>query len=120
MAISLHKYIAICLGKAISADLLFPDKSKGSILKYLPTVSLIKSLDITFSLSALKSFIIFSANSLVIGECTKDARATILLNTPSNSLIFESTLVAILDKISSSITMLASCAFFLKIAKRVS
>ena len=90
------------------------------ILKYLATVSLIKSQEITFSFSYLNSFIIFSANSMVIGLCVSEALATILLNTPSNSLIFESILFAILERIKSSIIMLSSWAFFLRIAKRVS
>ena len=101
-AISLQRNIAICLGNAISLDLLFPAKSSLLILKYLATVSFIKSQHITFSFSYLNSFIIFSANSIVIGLCVSDALATILLNTPSNSLIFESILFAILDKIVSS------------------
>ena len=119
-ATSLHRYIAICLGNAISFDLLLPDRSSLSILKYLLTVSFIKSQDITFSFWYLNSFIIFSANSIVIGVWVKDALATILLNTPSNSLIFESILVAILDNIESSIMIFSSWAFFLNIAKRVS
>ena len=79
-----------------------------------------KSLEITFSLSYLNSFIIFSANSIVIGLCISDALATILLNTPSNSLMFESIFVAMSDKIESSMMIFSSCAFFLSIAKRVS
>ena len=78
------------------------------MLKYLATVSFIKSQDITFSLSYLNSFIIFSANSIVIGLCVRDALATILLKTPSNSLMFESILFAILDKIKSSIKTFSS------------
>ena len=62
----------------------------------------------------------FSANSILIGECINEALATILLNTPSNSLIFESIFVAILDNIKSSINIFSSRAFFLNIAKRVS
>ena len=57
----------------------------------------------TFSLSYLNSFIIFSANSIVIGLWVNEALATILLNTPSNSLMFESIFVAISDNIESSI-----------------
>ena len=112
--------MAICLGNAISLDLLFPDKSFLSILKYFATVSLIKSQDITFSLSYLNSLIIFSANSIVIGLWIKDALATILLKTPSSSLILESILFAMSDKIKSSIKIFSSCAFFRNIAKRVS
>ena len=63
-ATSLHRYIAICLGKAMSFDLLFPAKSSLSMLKYFETVSFMKSQDITFSLSNLNSFIIFSASSI--------------------------------------------------------
>ena len=120
LATSLQRYIAICLGKAISLDLLFPAKSSLLILKYFATVSLIKSDEITFSLSYLNSFMIFSANSIVIGLCVREALATILLNTPSNSLMFESILFAISERIKSSITIFSSCAFFLNIAKRVS
>ena len=58
-AISLQRYIAICLGNAISFDLFSPDNSSLSMLKYFETVSFIKSHDITFSLSYLNSFIIF-------------------------------------------------------------
>ena len=119
-ATSLHKYIAICLGNAISLDLLLPASSSLSILKYLATVSFIKSQEIIFSLSYLNSFIIFSANSIVIGLWVKDARATILLKTPSSSLIFESIFVAISDKIESSIIIFSSWAFFLNIANLVS
>ena len=79
-----------------------------------------KSLEITFSLSYLNSFIIFSANSIVIGLCISDALATILLKTPSNSLMFESIFVAMSDKIESSMMIFSSYAFFLSIAKRVS
>ena len=63
-AISLHRYIAICLGNAISFDLLLPAKSSLSMLKYLLTVSFIKSQDITFSFSYLNSFIIFIKSGL--------------------------------------------------------
>ena len=104
----------------MSFDLLLPANSSLFMLKYFATVSFIKSLDITFSLSYLNSFIIFSANSIVIGVCVKEALATILLNTPSNSLIFESILVAISDKIESSIMIFSSWAFFLNIANLVS
>ena len=90
------------------------------MLKYLATVSLIKSQDITFSFSYLNSLIIFSESSIVIGLCVSEALATILLNTPSNSLIFESILFAIFESIISSIIIFSSPAFFLKIAKRVS
>ena len=47
--------------RAISNTLLFP--------KYLATVSFIKSQEITFSLSALNSLIMFSAKLILIGEC---------------------------------------------------
>lgn len=57
---------------------------------------------------------------LVIGPLDKVENATNLLKTPSSSLIFEETLLAILDNISSSTTTLSVSAFFLKIAKRVS
>ena len=90
------------------------------MLKYFAIVSFIKSLEITFSLSYLNSFIIFSASSIVIGLCVKEALATILLKTPSSSLMLESIFVAISDKIESSIIILSSWAFFLNIAKRVS
>ena len=120
LATSRQRYIAICLGNAISFDLLFPDKSSLFILKYLATVSFIKSQEITFSFSYLNSFIIFSANSIVIGLCVSEALATILLNTPSNSLILESILLAIFERIKSSMITFSSWAFFLKIAKRVS
>ena len=73
---------------------MLPAKSSLSMLKYFEIVSFMKSLEITFSLSYLNSFIIFSANSIVIGLCISDALATILLNTPSNSLMFESIFVA--------------------------
>ena len=119
-AISLHRYIAICLGKAISFDLLLLAKSSFSMLKYLETVSFMKSQDITFSLSYLNSFIIFSASSIVIELCVNEALATILLNTPSSSLMFESILFAMFESIKSSIIIFSSCAFFLSIAKRVS
>ena len=119
-ATSLHRYIAICLGNAISLDLLLPARSSLSMLKYFATVSLIKSWEITFSLSYLNSLIMFSANSIVIGLCVNEALATISLKTPSNSLMLESILVAISDSIESSIIMFSSWAFFLKIAKRVS
>ena len=112
--------MAICLGNAISFERLLLDKSSLLILKYLATVSLTKSDESTFSFAALNSFIVFSANSIVIGVCVSEAVAIILLNTPSNSLIFESILFAILDKIVSSTIIFYSCAFFLKIAKRVS
>ena len=98
-AISLHRYIAICLGKAISLERLLPDNSSLLILKYLATVSLIKSQEITFSLSYLNSLIIFSASSMVMGLCVKEALATTLLNTPSNSRMLESILLAILERI---------------------
>ena len=120
MATSLHKYIAICLGKAISLDLFSPDSSSLFMLKYFATVSFIKSQDITFSFSYLNSFIIFSASSIVIGLCVREALATILFKTPSNSLMFESILFAMSANIESSITIFSSCDFFLKIAKRVS
>ena len=120
LATSLHKYIAICLGLATSFDLLFPAKSFLSILKYFATTSWIKSEDITFSFLDMNSFITFSANSIVIGICVKEALATILLNTPSNSRIFESILAAISASISLSIIILSSWAFFLSIATLVS
>ena len=104
----------------MSLDLLLPDKSSLFILKYLETVSFIKSADITFSLSYLNSFIIFSASSIVIELWVNEALATILLNTPSSSLIFESIFVAISDNIKSSITIFSSWAFFLNIAILVS
>ncbi len=50
----------------------------------------------------------FSANSIVIGLCVNEALATILLKTPSNSLMLESILVAISDSIESSIIMFSS------------
>ena len=78
------------------------------MLKYFAIVSFIKSLEITFSLSYLNSFIIFSASSIVIGLCVKEALATILLKTPSSSLMLESIFVAISDKIESSIIILSS------------
>ena len=83
----------------MSIDLLFPDKSSLSILKYLATVSFIKSQDITFSFSYLNSLIVYSANSIVIGLWVKEAIATTLLNTPSNTLMFESILFAMLERI---------------------
>ena len=91
-----------------------------SILKYLETVSLIKSQEITFSFSYLNSLIMFSASSIVIGLCVKDALATILLKTPSSSLMLESILFAMFERIKSSMITPSSCAFFLKIARRVS
>ena len=99
LAISLHRYIAIYLGKAISLDLLSLAKSSLLTLKYLATVSFIKSADITFSLCCLNSFIVFSASSIEIGSLLREAIATILLNTPSNSLMFESILLAMFDNI---------------------
>ena len=78
------------------------------MLKIFAIVSFIKSLEITFSLSYLNSFIIFSASSIVIGLCVKEALATILLKTPSSSLMLESIFVAISDKIESSIIILSS------------
>ena len=87
---------------------MFPDKSSLAILKYLATVSFIKSQEITFSLSYLNSFIMFSANSIVIGLCVREALATILLNTPSNSLMFESILLAMFESIKSSIMTFSS------------
>ena len=87
----------------MSLDLLFPAKSSFSMLKYFETVSFIKSQEITFSLSYLNSFIIFSASSIVIELCVKEALATILLKTPSSSLIFESILFAMFERINSSI-----------------
>ena len=78
------------------------------------------SEDITFSFLEINSLITFSASSIVIGLCVREARATILLNTPSNSRIFESIFVAISAKISSSMIILSSRAFFLKIATLVS
>ena len=89
-------------------------------LKYFATVSFIKSDEITFSLCCLNSLIVFSANSIEILSLFKEAIATILLNTPSNSLMFESILLAIFDKMWSSTIMFSSWAFFLKIARRVS
>ena len=117
---SLDKNIAICLGKVISFDLLSLAKSFLSTLKYLATVSLINSAEITFSLCCLNSFIVFSANSIEIGSLLSEAIATILLNTHSNYLIFESILFAIFERIWSSTIMFSSWAFFLKIARRVS
>ena len=90
------------------------------MLKYFATVSFIKSQDITFSLSYLNSFIIFSASSIVIGLCVREALATILFNTPSSSLMFESIFVAMSESIESSIIIFSSCDFFLNIARRVS
>ena len=69
------------------------------MLKYFATVSFIKSQEITFSFSYLNSFIIFSASSIVIGLCVNEALATILLKTPSNSLMLESILLEILERI---------------------
>ena len=83
MATSLHRYIAICLGNAISFERLLLDKSSLLILKYLATVSFTKSAESTFSFAALNSLIVFSANSIVIGVCVSEAVAMILLNTPS-------------------------------------
>ena len=57
---------------------------------------------------------------MVIGTLANVEKATNLLKTPSNSLILEATLVAIVDKITSSTIILSVCAFFLNIAKRVS
>ena len=54
------------------------------------------------------------------GLFIKEAFAINLFKVPSNSRIFESILLAILDNISSSIIILSNCAFFLKMAKRVS
>ena len=55
-----------------------------------------------------------------IGPLANVEKATNLFKTPSNSLILEATLVAIVDKITSSTIILSVCAFFLNIAKRVS
>ena len=101
-------------------DLLSPAKSFLSILKYFDTTSCINSDEITFSFLDMNSFITFSASSIVIGLCVSDALATILLNTPSNSLMFESIFVAIFAIIASSIIIASSCAFFLSIATLVS
>ena len=120
LATSLHKYIAICRGKAISFDLLSPANSFLSILKYFATVSWINSDDITFSFLEINSLITFSASSIVIGLCVREALATILLNTPSNSRMFESIFAAMFAKITSSIIIFSSNAFFLKIATLVS
>ena len=62
------------------------------------------SEEITLSFLEINSFITFSASSIVIGLCVSDALATILLNTPSNSLILESILLAIFDKRNDLIT----------------
>ena len=97
-----------------------PASSFLSILKYFATVSCINSEDITFSFLAINSFITFSASSIVIGLCVREALATILLNTPSNSRMFESIFVAMSANISSSIIIFSSKAFFLKIATLVS
>jgi len=104
----------------MSFDLLSLAKSSLFTLKYFATVSLIKSAEITFSLCCLNSFIVFSANSIDIGSLLREAIATILLNTPSSSLIFESILLAMFDNIWSSTIMFSSWAFFLNIARRVS
>ena len=119
-ATSLHKYIAICLGRATSLDLLFPAKSFLSILKYFETMSCINSDDITFSFLEINSLITFSASSIVIGICVKEALATILLNTPSSSLMLESIFVAMFAIIASSIMILSSWAFLRNIATLVS
>ena len=78
------------------------------------------SEEMTFSFLNINSLITFSASSIVIGLCVRDARATILLNTPSNSRILESIFVAISAKILSSIIIFSSSAFFLNIATLVS
>ena len=77
-------------------------------MKYLATVSFTKSEERTFSLAALNSLMVFSANSIVIGVCVSEAVAMILLNTPSNSLIFESILLAIFANIESSTRIFSS------------
>ena len=92
----------------MSFDLFSLAKSFLFMLKYFATVSLIKSLDITFSLFSLNSFIINSACSIVIGLCVNAALATILLKTPSSSRMFESIVAAMFDNIESSIMILSS------------
>ena len=57
---------------------------------------------------------------MVIGVFVKEAIDTSLFKAPSNSLIFESTFVAIFARISVSITIFSKSAFFLRIANRVS
>ena len=99
----LHKYIAICLGRAISFERLEPFKSLTVILKYFATVSWIKSYESTFSLFVTTSLIALSAISIVIGAWVKEDVAINLFKVPSNSLILESIFVAILDNMSSSI-----------------
>ena len=98
----------MCLGNVISFDFLALAKSSLLTLKYLATVSFIKSEEITFSLCCLNSFIVFSANYIEIGSLFKEAIATILLNTPSNSLMFESILLEIFERIWSSTIILSS------------
>ena len=92
----------------MSFDLFSLAKSFLFMLKYFATVSFMKSLDITFSLFNLNSFIISSACSIVIGLCVNAALATILLKTPSSSRMFESIFVAIFDNIASSIIIFSS------------
>ena len=71
-------------------------------------MSCINSDDITFSFLEINSLITFSASSIVIGICVKEALATILLNTPSSSLMLESIFVAMFAIIASSIMILSS------------
>ncbi|MNP41372.1 hypothetical protein D3C76_1350720 [compost metagenome] len=103
LASSLHKYIAICLGNATLLDLLSLTISVTFILKNLHTTCIISLLvNILVFFTNIDS-IVLSTTASVRSLLVNDVYATNLLNTPSNSLIFDFTFVAILMSISSFI-----------------